>query len=238
MATKMKNRIKDEIDANGEIVTTQKPKAEESQHIQIAPPNIQVVAFNVVGTSPLVQNKFSHKSRQKMHETHAAGSTDKKGKKRAPRDFRADYEAAQHKSEDGWNGIPAASFRASMISACRTAGFKMTHARQTVFVLADGIDGDDGTALVRIKGKPQYFESAVRNSTGVADLRARPMFREWSCVVRVEFDADIFTVQDLANLLARAGIQVGVGEGRPGSKASNGMGWGRFAIEIGGQPTG
>jgi len=35
----------------------------------------------------------------------------------------------------------------------------------------------------------------------------------------------------LTNLLARAGLQVGIGEGRPDSKNSAGMGWGLFQIE-------
>jgi hypothetical protein len=47
----------------------------------------------------------------------------------------------------------------------------------------------------------------------------------------VTFDEDQFSVKDVSNLLARAGYQVGVGEGRPNSKASYGQGWGLFRIE-------
>jgi hypothetical protein len=47
----------------------------------------------------------------------------------------------------------------------------------------------------------------------------------------VRFDADQFTLRDIANLLLRAGMQVGVGEGRPDSKKSCGMGWGTFEIK-------
>jgi hypothetical protein len=57
------------------------------------------------------------------------------------------------------------------------------------------------------------------------------MFREWSVVARVKFDADMLSIESLANLLSRAGQQVGVGEGRPGSKNSNGCGWGTFTVE-------
>jgi hypothetical protein len=52
----------------------------------------------------------------------------------------------------------------------------------------------------------------------------------WEATVRIRFDADLFTITDVANLLRRAGLQVGVGEGRPDSKKSAGMGWGIFDI--------
>ena len=57
------------------------------------------------------------------------------------------------------------------------------------------------------------------------------MFREgWEADVRIRYDGDQFTASDVVNLLARAGLQVGIGEGRPDSKKSTGMGWGLFEI--------
>ncbi len=70
-----------------------------------------------------------------------------------------------------------------------------------------------------------------RNANGGVDLRARPMWPEgWRANVTFRWDADQFSATDVANLLARAGIQVGVGEGRPDSKMSAGVGWGQFEI--------
>jgi hypothetical protein len=71
---------------------------------------------------------------------------------------------------------------------------------------------------------------AVRNETGVVDLRVRPMWREWEAVVRINFDADQFTLTDITNLLQRVGMQVGLGEGRPDSRKSAGLGWGTFQL--------
>jgi hypothetical protein len=48
--------------------------------------------------------------------------------------------------------------------------------------------------------------------------------------VRVQYDADQFTATDAANLMTRVGAQVGIGEGRPDSKMSAGMGWGTFKL--------
>jgi hypothetical protein len=106
----------------------------------------------------------------------------------------------------------------------------MTRAKLSIFIEADGVSRD-GTPLVRIYGEPEMHTGHVRNETGVVDIRARPMWREWSLKLRVRYDAEQFTVTDVANLIMRAGMQVGVGEGRPDSKKSTGMGWGTFTIE-------
>lgn len=199
--------------------------------VTIQPPRFQTAEFRIIGTAPYVQNKFSAKAREQMRTKQQAGSTSNKGTKKDPKDFEKAYEAAIHYSDEGWIGIPAPAFRNACISACRMAGFKMTHAKLSIFVEADGFDADDGTPLVRItKGEPEYTELAVRNESGVADLRPRPMFRQWEAVVRLRFDLDQFTIEDVSNLLNRAGMQVGIGEGRPDSRKSCGMGWGLFRI--------
>ncbi len=128
--------------------------------------------------------------------------------------------------------MPAAALRNACIDVCRMVGFKMTHARMSVFVEADGFDRVDGQPLVKlIAGPPERTEMATRNATGVADIRIRPMWREWRLNVVIRFDADQFTASDVANLISRAGEQVGLGEGRPFSKSSNGLGFGTFRIE-------
>lgn len=219
------------------MATTTKSKngSEANQAVTIAAPNFKTAQFTIRGTSPYVQNRFSAKAINEIRETQQAGSTAKKGRKKEPKDFEAAYHGAMHISTDGWTGIPAPAFRNAMISACKIVGFHMTKGKLGVFVEADGFDEIDGTPLVKItKGEPRYHEAYVRNATGVVDLRARPMWNPgWEAKVRIRFDADMFTVVDVTNLLARAGLQVGVGEGRPDSKSSCGQGWGTFTIQGG-----
>lgn len=206
----------------------------KAEPLTISPPNFKRASFRIIGDAPLVINAFSQKARQMMRETQEAGHTAKKGKKREPKDFMGNYEAAKHVHPDGWCGYPAAGFRNALISSCRMAGYAMTRAKLSLFVEADGFEAD-GTPLVRItKGEPHYHESYVRNATGVVDLRARAMWDPgWEMTVRVKWDADQFTLQDVANLLLRAGMQVGIGEGRPDSKGSAGCGWGTYTLAEG-----
>lgn len=200
------------------------------QTVTIKPANILRAEFSIRGTAPYVQARFSGKAMQAMMSKMAAGSTAKKGSAKAARDFDDDYRQAMHKSRDGWHGIPAGAFRQAMISACRLVGFKMTLAKLSVFVEADGFDAVDGIPLIRLEGEPERIDMAVRNATGVADIRVRPMWREWGAKVRVSYDADQFTLQDVTNLMQRVGLQVGIGEGRPDSRDSAGLGWGTFEI--------
>ncbi len=198
--------------------------------VTIPAPKIIEAQFRINGTAPYMQARFSHKSMVAMQEKMEAGSTSKGKKVRTARDFDADYENAKHVAVEGWCGIPASAFRAAMISACRLVGFKMTLAKLSIFIEADGFDQVDGQPLVKLTGKPERCDLPVRNATGVMDIRARPMWRQWSANLRIKFDTAQFTQQDICNLLMRVGMQVGVGEGRPDSRASAGMGYGLFAI--------
>lgn len=211
-----------------ENMTTKKKEPETI--LTIKPLNMKKCVFRIVGNAPYVQHKFSAKAKAQIHATQEAGSVAKGKKMRAPKDFKQVYEDAKHVAEDGWVGIPAPSFRSAMISACRLVGYQMTKAKLSIFVISDGIDGEDGTPLVKIYGKVEPHESHVRNETQVIDLRNRPMWRRWWSDVNIRWDGDQFLEEDVLNLLARAGAQVGIGEGRPDSKKSAGCGWGTFDV--------
>ena len=198
--------------------------------ITITPLNFAESIFDVEGTAPYVQHKFSEKARKKMlADQQILGGA--KGKKREPRNIEEEYRNAIHVGEDGSYGIPCSAFRSAMIDACRAAGFVMTKAKMSVFCLQDVLDEDEGVPLVRIHGEPEMNESAVRLDSGVASIAIRPMWKEWTAAVRLSWDADQFSMDDVANLLERAGAQVGIGEGRPFSPKSHGMGWGTFRIK-------
>lgn len=200
--------------------------------VTIKAPNFQTLEIRCVGTAPLVTHKFTQKARQKLRESHAAGSGKSKTKNaKEPKDFDLLYEQATYTSKDGWFGVPASAFRSAMISACRVAGVTMSVAKLCVFVTQDGVDVDEGTPLVRVHGEREKLESMVRNATGVVDIRVRPMWRQWHIDLRVRFDADRFDATSVSNLLMRAGLQVGICEGRPDSKSSTGQGWGTFTIQ-------
>lgn len=202
----------------------------KSETLTITAPDIRTAEFEVEGTAPYVQLKFPKKVAEMMRAKMEAGQQAKKNNKKEARDFDEDYRQALHVSEEGWYGIPAAAFRNALISACRVAGFQMTKAKLSVVAASDGLDAEEAIPLVRIYGEPEMRVDHVRNATGVADLRVRAMWKEWHATLRIQYDHEQFSLTDVTNLLARAGMQVGIGEGRPDSKQSAGLGWGTFRI--------
>jgi len=203
---------------------------ESPEVVTIQPPNFEVLEVRMIGTAPLMQAKFSKKA--EMMAAMAEGSTAKKGKKRTARDFDRDMREAMHVSSDGWIGHPASAIRNACIDVCRMVGFKMTHAKMSIFIESDGLDATEGQPLVRlIASEPERSELPARNANGSVDIRVRPMWRKWEMRPRIRFDRDQFTPSDVINLISRAGIQVGIGEGRPFSKMSNGLDMGTWEVK-------
>jgi hypothetical protein len=211
-----------------------KPRA--PGQVVIKPANMQTAILTIVGDTPLVINAFSQKAMDSIIETQLAGSQSRKGKKREPKNFDAAYHGAMHIAREGWLGINASAFRNAAISACRLVGYKMTLAKLSLFIIADGFDKVDNLPLVRItKGEPIRHTMHARPKTGGVDIRVRPMWLEgWEAKLKMRWDADQFSADDIFNLMSRVGMQVGIGEGRYDSKDSAGLGWGCFRVIGGG----
>jgi hypothetical protein len=201
--------------------------------VTVKPINQKTISVKIRGTSPLVINKFGKSSREAYRAKQVEGKQKGSAKKtREGKDFDKLYKECQRVSATGWHGFCAAGLRNAMVRACSLTGVKMTHAKMAFRVRADGFDADDNQPLVRIaKAKPEKVEHVVRNDTGVIDIRPRAMFQKgWEATARVQYDADMFEADDIINLIQRAGMQVGLHEGRNSSPNSNGCGWGSFSI--------
>jgi hypothetical protein len=200
-------------------------KKHDDLNVKISPPKFATLQFNIEGTAPLVQARFSKKL--ELMDKYAEQSKGKK--KREARDYDADFHESYYKCGK-WVGVNAASFRAAMIRACSLVNFKMTLAKLSIFVQADGFDDSEGIPLVKINGTPEALIMPMRNKSGGTDIRVRTKVWPWSINLKVTYDSDQFSATDVTNLLSRAGAQVGIGEGRPSSRESIGMGWGTFKI--------
>ena len=203
-----------------------------STSVSIAAPKFQTAEFSIKGIAPLVIHRFSAKTKNQMKLKMETGKAASSKKNRDPKDSNDTYNEARYISREGWDGFHAAAIRNAMISACRLVGFKMTLAKLSVFVEADGVDAEEPQIpLIRIIGKPTKQEDMARVETGQPYVTIRAAYHDWKAKVRIRWDGDQFTIQDVSNLLSRVGLQVGIGEGRPDSKNSAGMGWGLFALE-------
>jgi len=204
----------------------------ETKSVAISAPKFGRAQFEIHGTEVLVIHRFSAKTKNQMKLKMETGKAASSKKNREAKDTDELFEEARYRSKEGWDGFHAGALRNAMISACRLVGFKMTLAKLSIFVEADGHDGTEPQIpLIRIEGEPVKQEDMARVETGQPYVTVRAAYHDWKAKVRIRWDMDQFTLADVTNLLSRVGMQVGIGEGRPDSKNSAGMGWGLFEIE-------
>lgn len=205
---------------------------QKKQTLHIYPPNFGLALFHVRGVSPLVIHRFSAKVKEELAQKQWIGKASSSRKRREPQDKQQLFQDAKYIGREGWEGLHAGSIRNACISACKLVGFKMTLAKLSIFVIADGYDkAEPQIPLVRIYGKSLLQEDLGRVETGQPYVIVRPAYHDWKLRIRIKWDADQFTLADVTNLLSRVGQQVGLGEGRYDSRNSAGMGWGLFDLE-------
>lgn len=200
-------------------------KAKEVQAISIPKPDIRVMEVPVIGDARLVIHKWSEKAIQMIKDKQAGKARPKKEN----RNPLQEYEQSQYiDAEEGWNGFPVNGFKSSLVGACRYCeGITMVMARGVLHVEADGVD-KSGVELIRLHGDgPHMRQDMVRIAMGTADIRYRAEFRQWQALVRVKFNANVISEEQLFNLFQLAGLHCGIGEGRP-SAPKNTMDWGYF----------
>lgn len=207
------------------------PKPSNGESVRIKAPDIRLAKFEITGTTPLVVHRFSTKAKKEMLDKMIKPPARGAKPERKPLDQEAQYNEARYMSKDGWDGFNAAAVRCAMISACRLTNAKMTLAKLSIFIEADGLDKDEPQYnLVRIYGDRQRLDAIGRLDSGAPNPVSRPMYFPWRATLRIRYDADQFKLDEVANLLNRVGQQVGLCEGRYDSKNSAGQGWGCFAL--------
>jgi hypothetical protein len=206
----------------------------KGEQITIGTPDTKFVSIPIRGIAPYVQNRMSETAIRHMREDmeDPAGKNERARERKAlARDFEAESQEATHVSTEGWFGIPAHGIKQALVRAIDAIpDFPMTKGKAAINVVPDGFE-DNGYGLVKItKGKPYMSVLPVSQQQSM-NLRSRPLFAPgWEATVTIEFDPKVLSAQSVVNLLADTGIRIGLGSGRPFSKQSCGMGWGRFEI--------
>lgn len=127
-----------------------------TDQIHISEIATETLTVPIIGTMPLIMNKFSDKAKRQMLD----GQRGVKSPKRV-REPENDYEAAFYRTKDGY-GFPVTAFKAATVGAARFYGkdVKMTELRQFLFMHGQ-ISENDPQALVEIHGEPRMREDVV-----------------------------------------------------------------------------
>lgn len=199
----------------------------KSQALEIPAPKFKKVSVQIKGISPLVFHRFSEKAKKQIQ--------DKQGKKakggRAVRNPQAEYKASYYYDSSGKIVMPPRWFKTSMVGAARFLDdVPMTLIRGAIFVHGN----KEGWIPVKYK-EERMREDVVKIGRGTSDFRYRGELIDWEANLLIEYDSEVFSAEQVLNLLMRAGLQQGVGEMRPEQKS--GDMFGRFEI-VGGESNG
>jgi len=188
--------------------------------ITMKPIKSETITLRLKSLSPLIQHKWSEKALKMIRDKHAG----KKTKTREVRDPEAEAIAATYFTDEGGYGLPAMAIKSSLITAAhKDIGIEKTLLRKSLFLHCS----DSNNILALESDDPIMREDCVRVGAGSADLRYRPEFRNWTVEITFTFDAELLQVEDIINLVNRAGFGCGVGEWRP----EKGGEFGRFQVD-------
>jgi len=173
--------------------------------------NIQMLVLTLVGDSPLISHAWSERVKKAMLDKQL-GVPDVGREKKDPQ---RDYEESLYKLPNGKFGFPAVAFKSAAVSACRfVEGVKMTEARGSFHIIGD---------MIEIQGEPSMREDMVKVGMGLPDIRYRAEFKKWKAKVKIRYNANAVSQEQVVNLFNVSGFGIGVGDWRPERDGSFGM---------------
>jgi len=224
-------RIKPTKEAAAAILPSAKPRATtknpkstsgKSRVIELPPIEEIVAMVQIVGDTALLLNPFTAQVIEQLLAAQAGKKVQKKAKS-VPDEMAKRIQMLP----GGKIGFSALAFKKAMMSATLSfKGMKTAHIKQGCFIDPDGHDENGCPLIALVSSKPEPLKAHVRNATGVADIRVRPMIRKWSCTLRMTITPSILSLEAALSILRVAGRSVGIGDWRPERCGD----YGRFSI--------
>ena len=201
--------------------TGSRPKGESSA-IYIEPVRTETIALALIGSTPLVFNRMSEKSKgdilyPKPRKTSAEKQASLK------HDVMQEFTASPYTLPDG--DALLAVMATAIKGAMRTAALDLPGASKAQIGRLVYVRGD----YVPVYGIPKLFMSVVRQAgmTRAPDIRTRAIVPVWAALAQITYVVPMLNPTTIANLLAAAGITVGIGDFRQEKGAGN---YGLFSV--------
>ena len=185
--------------------------------VEISNLKLKNMNVGVIGTSPLLTNNMSEEDEEQLLRMET-----KKSRIRKARDTEKEVKDAIYRTEDGKPGILASAFRRAMIDTAKSK-----------HLFSTDIDGKLISGAVRVLGgiiPIKYSKMVTNRARGIRSGRTkspiiifRPEFRDWSCILNIQFDESAISADQIINLLNYAGFHTGVGDWRPQRNGIYGM---------------
>ena len=168
--------------------------------------------FNVLGSTPLLMNRFSQKAKQQLLSPPLRKNAAEKAttlKHDPVAEFRSSVYLNRDLDRPTRIHAPAEWFKGALCNAAiDIPGCAKAKLERLVQVASPQID---------LYGVPRLHFGMVRNSdmNRTPDVRTRACFEEWAARIQIDFVSTIIKEKDLTHLFAAAGSIVGCGDWRP-----------------------
>ena len=178
----------------------------------------------IVGTSPLICNRMSEKAKHELLMPKGRKNAIERATtlKHVPVD---EYRASAYTLKDETQPTLIAMLSTAFKGALRSAALDMPGAKKAQIGRLTYLAGE----FVNIYGLPKLFMSITRSAdmNKTPDVRTRAIIPEWACKITITYVEPLIRAQAVANLMAAAGLTIGVGDWRPEKGSGN---YGQFEI--------
>jgi hypothetical protein len=198
-------------------------KSTESPEVEIHEISFSEMRFPLLGTSPLIMNRFSAKAWHELLLPSARTKNRASLEQTLKHDPLAEFQGSLYKTKEQSSAMfhfPTGAFHKSIAQAAiDLPGAKRAQIERLTKVT---------DVNIQLFGVPQIYMAMVRNSdiNRTPDVRTRSIFPQWACVINVRFVRSIITHRSVAHLVSAAGALVGIGDWR----SEKGGGYGAFEV--------
>lgn len=188
-------------------------KTEETNDIIVSEIRMTEMRFNLVGLSPLVPHAVSFKAQGQLLFPAPKKNAAAKATSMKHEPFEEFRDAAYQFSDDDAPTrlyMPADAIHGAMAAVA----IDMVGAAKAQIGRLTNVPGDK----LAVYGVPKIWCTIVKSSDmkKTPDVRCLPILVRWAIPdVRVRFVASLIKETSIANLLANAGLIIGIGDGRP-----------------------
>lgn len=191
--------------------------------VEVIIPEIQIklATLRIEGTSPLIVHKFSEKARKEILDKCMQKAKTGKEPKNPVMEFMQSlhwmtpmpveyteeaFEAAL--AAGARFGFPATGLKQSAVSAAYRAG--LTKDKVSTY----GAFRIGGGELIEIKGTPRMREDYAVINNGAPEIRYRAEFPDWSMTFDIQYNAAVFSLEQIVTFFNFGGFAVGLGDWR------------------------
>lgn len=177
----------------------------------------KTLAYRITGDAPLIMhngalaNPLSAAAKQLKQVTSKKKKTDADFERMAEIEFKAGL----YIDEDSGPVIPGENIEATIYAAAKITK-EGKQAKSSCFVPRHAVLQYDGPRDADGLWQDERFRNCVGVKVGMSRvMRTRPIFKEWSAVIEIEFEDSILNEDQVDRWVQAAGTQVGLCDWRP-----------------------